>query len=145
MSTDNYKLSKCQRSKQILINSWESKYLETDFKDLIDIEKLKTLGKLEYRNISKLGLLTDSDKAFISENRRKVNNRRAAKKFRESEKCRQISLYSTVETLQKERNSLLQEKKQLMWEIQAYSSACPQPEPIYHMYPYPHYPTGLHF
>ena len=140
MSTnDNYRFAKCQRTKQILVDCWEEKYKGTEFKDLIDTEKLKILGKLEYRNISKLGLLTDSDKAFISENRRKVNNRRAAKRFRESEKCRQNILYSTLETLEEERNSLILEKQKLIWEIHMYSSATQPQEPMYprfHCVPY---------
>ena len=140
-TTDSYKFSKCQRTKQILIDSWEEKYQEIDFKNLIDIEKLKTLGKLDYRNISRLGLLTDPDKAFISDTRRKVNNRRAAKRFRESEKSRKQVMDSTLLTLEEERNLLIREKESLIWEINVYHSASQLEEPMYSRFQYLQYPT----
>ncbi|KAI6649181.1 hypothetical protein LOD99_11550 [Oopsacas minuta] len=123
MSTtiDSHKIAKCQRTKQILSDDWEMKMEDTDFKDLIDTEKLKSLGKIDYRNLSKLGLLSDTDKAFISENRRKVNNRRAAKRFRESEKSRHLKLNSTLTTLSEEKNALKRERQLLISEIQMYN------------------------
>ena len=108
------------KAKQILCDDWQSKLADTDFKDLIDIDKLKNLGKLDYRNVTKIGLFSENDKAFISEKRRKVNNRRAAKKFRESEKTRQIEMDATVTELQRQRNVLYLERKRLLEEIRYY-------------------------
>ena len=121
MSTNNtHKQAKCIKAKQILCDDWQSKLADTDFKDLIDIDKLKNLGKLDYRNVTKIGLFSENDKAFISEKRRKVNNRRAAKKFRESEKTRQIEMDATVTELQRQRNVLYLERKRLLEEIRYY-------------------------
>ena len=121
MSTNNtHKQAKCQRAKQILCDDWQLKLTDTDFKDLIDIDKLKHLGKQEYRNVTKIGLFSENDKAFISEKRRKVNNRRAAKKFRESEKSRQIEMNRTVAELVQERSLLYQERQRLLQEISYY-------------------------
>ena len=118
MSTNNsHEQAKCQRAKQILCDDWQLKMADTDFKDLIDIDKLKNLGKLDYRNITKIGLFSEKDKAFISEKRRKVNNRRAAKKFRESEKFRQTEMNFTIADLEEQRNVLHLEKQNLLDEI----------------------------
>ena len=123
MSSDSQNYMKCLRCKQILMDGWEMKIKNNEFKEIIDINKLRQLETHKFREITKLTLLTDNERAYIADNRRRLNNRKAAKKFRDNERTRHCKLYTDLDSLSQQWHLLRNEKQRLLREIQGYQTA----------------------
>ena len=108
---------KIKAAKRIIVNK---DFMTSNFFDLIDNDRLIAIDVHELNYILESGCFSLPEKDYIRELRRKTMNRKTAKLSRIRDKQEYQELNVEVEILLRTKNDLMQEKEDLMNEINLY-------------------------
>ena len=111
-------------SKRILKDDYfKFLFADTDIIDLLDKEKISfEVSLTELNSVLEMGGYSKGEQAYIRRMRHQGRNNVAAKRLRIKKRREETKEEDTVNSLEKEKQKLLREKRQLQSEIEFYKS-----------------------
>ena len=117
---------KFQIASAILVDNSSQLFVNRDFLSLIDRNKVKDVPLVLFNKIIYNECFNDAERAYIREERRKCVNRRAANVSRRRRRLEDGMMESDMCKMQVTKNGLLEEKYNLVQEIELYKKLTEQ-------------------
>ena len=118
---DRDKGEKCSCAQKLLQSNWNLEFVETPFLDLLDIQKVAfDISLQELNQILKNGPFTLEEKNYIKRIRHQGRNNKAAQRLRSKNRQQNEVIKRNIDGLKCEKNFLIQEKEQLIEQLDNY-------------------------